>query len=55
VIFLVTPVHVRARRVGDAQVRILNPSSTNKFFGFEPIDVLGYKVMISDREKTATV
>jgi len=52
VIFLVTPVHVRARRVGDAQVRIVNPSA-NKFFGFEPIDVLGYKVMISDQEKTA--
>jgi len=52
VIFLVTPVHARARRVGDAQVRIVNPS-TNKFFGFEPVDVLGYKVMMSDREKTA--
>jgi predicted transcriptional regulator of viral defense system len=52
VIFLVTPVHVRARRVGGANVRIVNPSA-NKFFGFEPIDVLGYKVMISDREKTA--
>jgi predicted transcriptional regulator of viral defense system len=52
VIFLVTPVHARARRVGDANVRIVNPSA-NKFFGFEPIDVLGYKVMISDREKTA--
>ena len=25
----------------------------DKFFGFEPVDVLGYKVMISDREKTA--
>lgn len=52
VIFLVTPVHARARRVGAAQVRIVNLSA-NKFFGFEPIDVLGYKVMISDREKTA--
>jgi predicted transcriptional regulator of viral defense system len=52
VIFLVTPVHARARRVGDAKVRIVNPS-TNKFFGFDPIDVLGYKVMMSDREKTA--
>jgi hypothetical protein len=30
----------RARRVGDAQVRIVNPSAT-KFFAFEPIDVLG--------------
>jgi hypothetical protein len=27
--------------------------SDNKFFGFEPVDVLGYKVMISDREKSA--
>jgi predicted transcriptional regulator of viral defense system len=52
VIFLVTPVHARARRVGEAQVRIVNPSA-DKFFGFEPIDVLGYKVIISDREKTA--
>lgn len=52
VILLVTPVHARARRVGDAKVRIVNPSA-NKFFGFAPIDVLGYKVMISDREKTA--
>lgn len=52
VIVLVTPVRARARRVGEAQVRIVNPSA-NKFFGFEPVDVLGYKVMISDREKTA--
>jgi predicted transcriptional regulator of viral defense system len=51
-IFLVTPVHTRARRVGDAKVRIVNPSAA-KFFGFEPVDVLGYKVMLSDREKTA--
>jgi hypothetical protein len=42
-------VHVRARRAGNAQVRMVNPSA-NKFFGFEPTDVLGYKVMISDRE-----
>ena len=52
VIFLVTPVHARARRVGETQVQIVNPTA-NKFFGFEPVDVLGYKVMISDREKTA--
>lgn len=43
---------LRAREVGEARVRIVNPSA-NKFFGFEPVDVLGYKVMISDREKTA--
>ena len=52
VIFVVTPVRLRERRVGEAQVRIVNPKP-DKFFGFEPVDVLGYKVMISDREKTA--
>jgi predicted transcriptional regulator of viral defense system len=52
VIFLVTPEHLRARRVGEAQVRIVNPKP-DKFFGFDAVDVLGYKVMISDREKTA--
>jgi predicted transcriptional regulator of viral defense system len=51
VIFLMTPVHLRARRIGDSDVRIVNPAP-RKFFGFEPVDVLGYKVMISDREKT---
>jgi len=52
VIFVVTPVRLRAREVGESRVRIVNPSAS-KFFGFEPVDVLGYKVMISDREKTA--
>ena len=52
VIFVVTPVHLRPRRIGDSEVRIVNPAP-RKFFGFEPVDVLGYKVMISDREKTA--
>src|ERR1700722_7410408 len=52
IIFLVTPEHLRARRVGEAQVRIVNPKP-DKFFGFDAVDVLGYKVMISDREKTA--
>lgn len=52
VIYVVTPVRLRAREVGKARVRIVNPSP-DKFFGFEPVDVLGYKVMISDREKTA--
>ena len=51
-IFVVTPVRLRAREVGEARVRIVNLSE-NKFFGFEPVDVLSYKVMISDREKTA--
>jgi len=52
VIFVVTPVRLRPRDVGESRVRIVN-LSTNKFFGFESVDVLGYKVMISDREKTA--
>jgi predicted transcriptional regulator of viral defense system len=52
VIFVVTPVRLRAREVGQSRVRIVNLSA-NKFFGFESVDVLGYKVMISDREKTA--
>jgi predicted transcriptional regulator of viral defense system len=52
VIFVVTPVRLRPREVGEARVQIVNLSA-NKFFGFEPVDVLGYKVMISDREKTA--
>src|SRR5438552_9795798 len=53
VIFLVTPVRVRDREVGESRVRIVNQADS-KFFGFEPVDVLGYKVMISDREKTST-
>ena len=52
VIFVVTPVRLRAREVGESRVRIVNLSA-NKFFGFESVDVLGYTVMISDREKTA--
>ena len=52
VIWLVTPAHLRDRRVADTEVRIVNPAP-RKFFGFGPIDVLGYKVMLSDREKTA--
>lgn len=52
VIFLVTQAHLRERSVGQARVRIVHPSA-NKFFGFGPVDVLGYEVMISDREKTA--
>ncbi len=52
VIFVVTPQRPRARTVGESRVRIVNQAES-KFFGFEPVDVLGYKVMISDREKTA--
>ena len=51
VIWLVTPMHLRDRWVGEAQVRIVNPVAY-KFFGFSPIDVLGYKTVMSDIEKT---
>jgi len=52
VIWLVTPVRLRERRLLDAEVRIVNPVE-RKFFGYGPVDVLGYQVMMSDREKTA--
>ena len=52
VIRLVTPVRTRNRRVLDTEVRIVNPV-LRKFFGFGPVDVLGYTVMMPDREKTA--
>ena len=51
VIRLVTPVRTRNRRVLDTEVRIVNPVP-RKFFGFGPVDMLGYTVMMSDREKT---
>ena len=51
VIRLVTPVRARNRRVLDAEVRVVTPVQ-RKFFGFGPVDVLGYTVMMSDREKT---
>ena len=52
VILLVTPVHLRDRRVGEVRVRIVNPAPESSSAS-SPVDVLGYKVMISDREKTA--
>jgi predicted transcriptional regulator of viral defense system len=52
VIWLVTPMHLRDRRAGDAEVRLVNPAP-RKFFGFGPVDVLGYSIVMSDREKTA--
>lgn len=52
VIFLVTPAKVRGRKLGEARVKIIN-QTPKKFFGFEAVDALGQKVMMSDREKTA--
>jgi len=51
VIRLVTPTRLRDRCLLDAEVRIVNPVD-RKFFGYGPVDVLGYTVMMSDREKT---
>ena len=51
VIRLVTPVRIRNRRVLDTDVRVVKPVQ-RKFFGFGPIDILGYTVMMSDSEKT---
>jgi predicted transcriptional regulator of viral defense system len=52
VIYVVTPQRRRERTIQDSQVRIVTLSKT-KFFGFGSRDVLGYSVMLSDREKTA--
>jgi len=52
VIYIVTPKQKRERMIGDSTVRIVIQAES-KFFGFGPIDVLGYMVMLSNREKTA--
>ncbi|HKD62069.1 MAG TPA: type IV toxin-antitoxin system AbiEi family antitoxin [Terracidiphilus sp.] len=52
VILLVTPIRLRPRAAGDSRVQIVNPAP-NKFFGFGPVDVLGFTILLSDREKTA--
>jgi predicted transcriptional regulator of viral defense system len=51
VVFLVTPSKLRNRSVGESRLHMVNQTS-RKFFGFESVDVLGQKVMMSDREKT---
>jgi predicted transcriptional regulator of viral defense system len=50
-ICLVTPKHVRSTRIQDTEIRIVN-LGPRRFFGYGPVDALGYKVMISNREKT---
>lgn len=52
VVWLVAPQHLRDRRILNAEIRIVNPSS-KKFFGSTAVDVLGFEVQMSDREKTA--
>jgi predicted transcriptional regulator of viral defense system len=50
-IFLVTPKHVRPKDIQGTKVRIVKVAP-RRFFGFGPVDALGYPVMMSDREKT---
>jgi predicted transcriptional regulator of viral defense system len=50
-IYLVTSRHVRDTRIHETEVRIVN-LGPRRFFGYGPVDVLGYPVMMSDREKT---
>lgn len=52
VVWLVTPLHLRERLVLNAEVKIVNLSKS-KFFGFDTVNVLGFEVQMSDREKTA--
>lgn len=52
VVWLVTPHRLRDRRLLNTDVRIVNPVE-RKFFGYGPVNVLGFEVMMSDREKTA--
>ena len=51
-IWIATPARLRDRHLNDSKVRIVNPVP-RKFFGFAPVDVLGYTVQMSDIEKTA--
>lgn len=51
VIYVATPKRRRDRDEPEAKVQIVNPQA-DKFFGFGPVDVLGYTVLMSDIEKT---
>ena len=50
-IFLVTPQHVRPKEIQGTKIRIVKVTP-RRFFGFSSVDVFGYPVMMSDREKT---
>jgi predicted transcriptional regulator of viral defense system len=50
-IYLVTPNHIRSARIQETPVRVVN-LGPRRFFGFKPVDVFGYQVVMSDREKT---
>jgi predicted transcriptional regulator of viral defense system len=51
VIYLVTPRHLRSQKIQDTEVRIIN-LGPRRFFGYGPVDVYGYPVNMTDREKT---
>jgi predicted transcriptional regulator of viral defense system len=52
VVYVVALEERRGRMVHDSRVHIVK-QARKKFFGFTEVDVLGYKVMMSDREKTS--
>ena len=52
IIYVVSPKQKRERTLGNSKVRFVIQSQ-RKFFGFGPVNVLGYTVMLSNREKTA--
>ncbi len=52
VVWLVTPRHLRDRRILNAEIKIVNPTK-KKFFGYHVVNVLGFPIQMSDREKTA--
>ena len=50
-IYLVTPQQVRPKEIQGTKIRIVKVTP-RRFFGFSSVDVFGYPVMMSDREKT---
>lgn len=52
VIYVVAPQERRARLIHDSRVHIVKQAA-KKFFAFSEVDVFGYKVQMSDREKTS--
>jgi predicted transcriptional regulator of viral defense system len=51
-IFLLTTAHVQKYQPNEDRIRIVHQAS-NKFFGYQVVNMLGRNVMISDCEKTA--
>ena len=51
IVWLVTPRHIRPQKIQGTEVRIVN-LGPRRFFGFGEVNVLGYPLNMSDREKT---